>query len=472
MVNTAYASAMAKIQIGPELTNEAPVGTAIGPVPPRRTPVEVPTHRYISPEWAELEMAHVWPKAWQLACTADHVPQPGDWFEYSVGNLSVLVVRGDDDVLRGFQNVCRHRGNVLCTGSGSGLTELRCIYHRWSWTLDGKLREVPSRRGFGALRNDDYPLFPVQVGTWGPLVFVNLDMDAEPLDEYLEAIPGLLEWARMDEYACAYDLTVPLPCNWKTLIEAFSETYHVQGIHREMLPSCDDVNSVNRLYGRHGSLHQPYGVPSPRLRDGATDQEIWESIIVTQGARYGQDSENPGPCPPVPDGGGVRDVLEELVRVQTAQKGLDLDSFDQSQMLDLFQFNLFPNITVIVMCDSITVLRSRPGETPDDAYMDLLHLDRRSPGIERAQPMQAVIPAEEAAMNLVFDQDLSNLQRAQRGLHQPGLDHIVLSREEMRIINLHYNLEEFIGIRELSDEAVAEIEALRAQPAAIGPVVG
>ena len=131
--------------------------------------------------------------------------------------------------------------------------------------------EVPSRKGFGALRNDDYPLFPVQVGTWGPLVFVNLDLDAEPLDEYLEAIPGLLEWARMDEYACAYDLTVPLPCNWKTLIEAFSETYHVQGIHREMLPSCDDVNSVNRLYGRHGSLHQPYGVSSPRLRDGATD---------------------------------------------------------------------------------------------------------------------------------------------------------------------------------------------------------
>ena len=131
-------------------------------------------------------------------------PGPGNWpapwttcrrratgSEYSVGNLSVLIVRGDDGVLRGFQNVCRHRGNVLCTGSGSGLTKLRCIYHRWSWTLDGKLREVPSRRGFGALRNDDYPLFPVQVGTWGPLVFVNLDLDAEPLDEYLEAIPGL-----------------------------------------------------------------------------------------------------------------------------------------------------------------------------------------------------------------------------------------------------------------------------------------
>ena len=83
-----------------------------------------------------------------------------------------------------------------------------------------------------------------------------------------------MEWGPLDEYACAYDLTVPLLCSWKTLIEAFSETYRVQGIHREMLPSCDDVNSVNRLYGRHGSLHQPYGVPGPRLRDGATNQGI------------------------------------------------------------------------------------------------------------------------------------------------------------------------------------------------------
>ena len=100
------------------------------------------------------------------------------------------------------------------------------------------------------------------------------------------------------------------------------------------------------------------------------------------------------------------------MRSNTAAKGLDLSDFDQSQMVDLFQFNLFPNITVIVMCDSITVLRSRPGDTPDHALMDTLHLDRRPPGSERSQPMQATIPAEEASMNLVFDQDLSNLQRA------------------------------------------------------------
>jgi len=105
-----------------------------------------------------------------VACTVDHVAGPGDYFEYRVGWLSILIVRGDDGELRAFQNVCRHRGNILCEGAGNGLTELRCSYHRWSWDLAGRLREVPSRKRFGALRNDDFPLLGARVGTWGPLV--------------------------------------------------------------------------------------------------------------------------------------------------------------------------------------------------------------------------------------------------------------------------------------------------------------
>ena len=98
----------------------------------------------------------------------------------------MLIVRGDDGVLRAFQNVCLHRGSELCSGSGSELTEIRCPFHRWTWGLDGRLREVPSRREFGVL-NDDYPLIDVQVDTWGPMVFVNLDPDAGPLAEFLDA---------------------------------------------------------------------------------------------------------------------------------------------------------------------------------------------------------------------------------------------------------------------------------------------
>ena len=211
----------------------------------------------------------MWPTTWQLACTVDHLANPGDWYEYRVGQYSVLIVRDDDGELRAYQNVCLHRGNELCHGAGSGLTEIRCAYHRWSWDLQGRLREVPSRKGFGVLRNEDFPLIAVLVDTWGPFVFVNLDIDADPLAEFLAPVPDDIAWAGIDEFRCHALVTVPLPANWKVCIEAFSETYHVQGIHREMLPMCDDVNSPQAIWEHSGRLVQPYGLPSPRLAPDA-----------------------------------------------------------------------------------------------------------------------------------------------------------------------------------------------------------
>ena len=97
-----------------ELTDDAPVGSTIASVTRQRTPSRVPASRYTSPDWAERELARLWPRVWQIACTVDHLAAPGDYFVYDVGPYSVLVVRGDDGNVHGFQNVCRHRGNALC----------------------------------------------------------------------------------------------------------------------------------------------------------------------------------------------------------------------------------------------------------------------------------------------------------------------------------------------------------------------
>ena len=142
----------------------------------RNGPTLVPVDRYISPEWKAVEDAKVWPRVWQIACSVDHVAEPGDFYEYRAGWLSILVVRGDDGELRAFQNACRHRGNMICEGTGKGLAELRCPYHRWAWTTEGRLREVPSRKGFGKLDAEEFALYPARVETWGRIVFVNLSL--------------------------------------------------------------------------------------------------------------------------------------------------------------------------------------------------------------------------------------------------------------------------------------------------------
>jgi choline monooxygenase len=432
-----------------ELTDETPVGSTIGEVGGARGPVKVPVSRYISAEFAALELERLWPHVWQLACTVDHVRDPGDWYEYTCGPLSVMLVRGDDDVLRAFQNVCRHRGNELCSGSGTGRTEIRCNYHRWCWDLRGRLREVPSRKGFGALRNDDYPLFEAQVGTWGPLVFVNLDLDAESLDEFLAPVSEDSAWLRPDELACRAIVSLPLPCNWKTGIDAFSETYHVQGIHRQMLGSTDDVNSPQADWARHGKLGQPYGLPSPRLRGGATDEEIWASFVATQGARVGRpDPDDQGPVPPRHDGETIRALLARMIRERQAAEGVELGAFTDEQVTDLHQYNCFPNISPVFLAENLTTIRTRPGATPDDCILDIISCPRLPAGSSDRgpRPVDVTLDPEQADLGLVFNQDIANLRRVQRGLHQPGLTHLTLSQEERRITSLHRNLERYLGI--------------------------
>ena len=432
-----------------ELTNAAPVGSTIGRVSARREPVRVPASRYTSPEFAALEHERLWPHVWQVACTVDHVREPGDWYEHSVGPLSVVIVRDESGTLRAFQNVCLHRGNELCHGSGTGRTELRCQYHRWCWSLDGSLREVPSRKGFGVIRNEEYALNAVLVDTWGPLVFVNLDPAAEPLTEFLAPVPDDAAWLRPEQYSCTAVVTIPLPCNWKAAIDAFSETYHVQGIHRQMIPSTDDVNSPQETWERHGKLGQPYGVPSPRLRGGATDQEIWESFVATQGARAGYpDETEAGPVPERREGESVRDLIARLIREHAAKSGVDLSVFDDAAVVDLHQYNLFPNLSPVFLAESLSVIRSRPGATPDDCFLDLIFCTRRpSEGeADAARPTDVTMAPGEIDLGGVFNQDIENLQHVQRGLHQPGFTHLTLSHEERRIESLHRNLERYLAI--------------------------
>lgn len=410
----------------------------------RGSPTLIPASRYHDPEWYGREIRDMWPRTWHIACSVDHVAEPGDYFEYLVGPYSVLIVRGNDGVLRAYQNACRHRGNVLCQGTGGGLKEIRCVYHNWAWDLNGRLREVPSRKGFGVLRNDDFPLVPAQVDTWGPLVFVNMDMGAMPLAEYLDEAPADSAWADLDEFQCTYTLTIPTETNWKIISDGFSETYHVQGIHAVMLGCIDDINSWQRIWNHVGVSYQPYGVASPRLGRSVPDQVVWESYITTQGGRMGV--EEVCPHPPVPEGQTIRDVIAEHIRQKQAARGVDLSRFDTEQLTGLSQYNVFPNATVLVSGDLLSVLLSRP-VGPERGEFVSLHLERRPKGqAARVRPTDVRIPIEEANLGLVLGADLKLLLRAQTGVRQPGLTHIAVSSEECRLINTHRNLERYLGV--------------------------
>jgi phenylpropionate dioxygenase-like ring-hydroxylating dioxygenase large terminal subunit len=424
---------------------DEPVGTAITAAGSTTGgPTLIPADRYRSEAFAALEAERLWPSTWHVACSVDHVAEPGDWFEYRIGERSILIVRGDDGVLRAHQNVCRHRGNVLCTGSGSGITELRCGFHRWSWDLEGRLREVPSRKGFGTLRNDDFPLLGASVDSWGRLVFVNPDPDAMPLAEYLQGVPDDIAWADPDSFRCVFTSVTPVDANWKVVADGFSETYHIQGLHPEMLATLDDINSGQHVFGRHSVSKQPYGVPSPRLGRNVPDQDVWDSFILTQGGRMGITESCP--VPEVPSGRTVQDVIADHVRSHQAGRGVDLSGYTTDQIMRLNQYNLFPNATVLIDASALAVLVSRPGPTAQQAELVFLHFERVNPGAPRTRPMDVQVPLDQAHFGFVLDQDVELLKVIGIGVRQPGVTHFAVSSEEIRIITMQRNLELQLGI--------------------------
>ncbi len=272
-------------------------------------------------------------------------PNPVTTSNTVAGHTPYLSSGGDDGELRAFQNVCRHRGNALCTGAGSQLRELRCGYHGWTWDLQGALRRVPHRKGFGALPMSEFPLIAAQVDTWERFVFVNLDATAVPLRDYLEAVPEDIAWNRLSEFRCYATMTIDVDATWKTIADGFSETYHIQTLHPPELHRCmDDVYAPQTIWGHTGKSEQLYGVPSPHLKESVDDAAVWDAYVCTQGALMGVAAGAP-PFPAeqqLPDQ-SVAEVIAGRTRAFAAERGgVDLAWATDEQIMRLHQYNVFP----------------------------------------------------------------------------------------------------------------------------------
>ncbi|MGV0735172.1 aromatic ring-hydroxylating dioxygenase subunit alpha [Mycobacterium syngnathidarum] len=427
---------------------------AIGDPPAR--PTLVPADRYISPSFARLEVERMWPRVWQQACTVDHVAEPGDYFEYRCGPYSVLIVRGEDGELRAFQNACRHRGNALCSGTGSSLRELKCGYHGWTWDLAGTLKRIPNRKGFGTVHMSEFPLAPVQVDTWERLVFVNLDPEAMPLADYLEAVPGDIAWCGLGDFRCYATMTIDVDANWKTIADGYSETYHVQTLHPELHRCMDDVYAPQQIWGHTGKSESLYGVPSPRLAGALSDEEVWDAYVYTQGPLMGVAEDTPFPRERQTAGQTVADVIATQIKEFAAGRGVDIGWASTDQVMCLHQYNIFPNLTLLASADHLTVMTSLPGPDPDRGQLVMTLMTRMPAQAPRVSPTDVRMSAEDAHPGVVMSQDIAVLTGLQRGLHQPGFTHLVLSAEERRIINMHRNLERYLDLPEPERTCEAE----------------
>jgi phenylpropionate dioxygenase-like ring-hydroxylating dioxygenase large terminal subunit len=204
--------------------------------PPVPRPLEdgwtLPASWYSEPAVLELERARIFTSAWQYAGPAEHVTEPGSYFASVAGHIPVVVTRARDGELRGFVNVCRHRGHVVAEGAGCRAT-LQCPYHAWTYELDGRLRRAPRSEREPGFDASSLSLLPLSVDTWGPFVFVNPDPGAGPLLDALGPLPQLVARSGLDLDSLRHHSHVPWEqeVNWKVALENYLECYHCPVAH-------------------------------------------------------------------------------------------------------------------------------------------------------------------------------------------------------------------------------------------------
>jgi len=226
-------------------------------------PIHPPTPRrllaawtYQSAELAELEYENLFRTSWQFVCHVNEVPRPRDFFTLDLPRDPVLVLRGEDGVLRAFLNVCRHRGAKLLDGAAQCKSRLTCPYHGWSYHTDGRLAGRPAEQTFADHDTGALGLRPLDIEVLCGLVFVRIVPGGASLRSMWEEYLPLIEPYRIEEM-------VPMQtafleewnCNWKVGVDNNLENYHVPVGHpgyQRMLDS--DLTGFMNGHGVAGSL--------------------------------------------------------------------------------------------------------------------------------------------------------------------------------------------------------------------------
>ena len=415
---------------------------------------DIPFERYTSQAFFDMEMQHMWTKTWQWACREEHVAEPGDYYVYEVGPHSVLVVRQQNGSVKAFVNSCLHRGTKFRPGgSDGGFEEIRCPFHGWSWQLDGALMRVPYDWDAPHVARRDFSLPEVRVGLWGGFVFINLDPDAVPLEQYLAPIPAHFENFAMADRFVELHIQKELHCNWKAAQEAFIENYHTQETHPQLLLGSDDEGTQYDVFNDNVSrFFCAFGVSSPLVQPPPSQQELVDMTLTGDRSLLGDEVV-------VKDGESARIVMARVLRrVLGETYGCDLSRYTDTEMIDVSQYGLFPNMILFPQLSLPMVYRFRPiGTDPNRTLFELLILrptPDNGPPPKPARPVYlaesdsfTTAPGFDQTMGEVYDQDTGNLRAQQEGFYAARKHgETLLNYQEVRVRLLHQTLDRYLGL--------------------------
>ena len=188
---------------------------------------------YTDPVIYQREQSGILSQTWQYAGHESQLPNSGDFFTFEIAGQNLFCVRDDDAVIRAFYNVCQHRAHELVIGAGNKRV-IVCPYHAWTYNLNGQLRNARNLSAVEGVDCSSISLTPVRLENFHGFLFVNLDSDTAPMDEWYPNVrEELLEFVpHIDQLAVLQVEHVVEQCNWKLSVENYSECYHCAINHK------------------------------------------------------------------------------------------------------------------------------------------------------------------------------------------------------------------------------------------------
>ncbi len=445
-------------ELYPQDKNPAPRGLLNSSCDDQST-ADVSVERYYSYEWHRREVENVWKKTWQVACRVEEIPEAGDFIVYDIVDDSVIVVRTDSGEIIAHINSCLHRGTTLAECAGRE-KEFRCPYHGWTFNLEGKLTFVPGSWDFSHLDLENIRLPAVKIDCWAGFVFINLDPDCGPLNDYLGVMPEHLKDFNIENRYKAVHVSKVVPCNWKVAQEAFIEGYHVAQTHYDKNPDGTLAATGAAVMNYDTSIQYDYwqphvtrmnmlgGIPSGYIANQLADEQ---AIIDAYFAR------KPGDSVVLKEGQSARSLIAERNRTFLAKKhSADFSKTSDAEMIDQIQYTLFPNFTVWPTIVAPLCYRFRPdGDNPTRSIFEIWMLYPRADDGTHPKTMEDLRLTDDQPWSSipelghygpVIDQDTPNFPRIQKGLRASSKKTVSLANyQESRIRAFHETLDRYLA---------------------------
>jgi carnitine monooxygenase subunit len=252
--------------------------------------VSLPAWLYRDEAWFAEEAARILRPSWQVVCHLGDIPQPGDYHTFDFLDEAILVLRGDDGLVRAFHNVCRHRAARLVDGPvGRCAVRVRCRYHAWTYDLKGSLVGVPFRDTFPDLDSARHGLQPVEMEIYRGFVFVRLAGGGPSVAEMMRPYDAELAHYRLEELTPLGRVTLrPREVNWKNVADNYSDALHINVAHPGLTRlfgkgyGIEASEWVHKMWGqlrdapsahRSERMYQAYLPPVPHLPEDR--QRLW-----------------------------------------------------------------------------------------------------------------------------------------------------------------------------------------------------